>query len=231
MVSPNERQSSRGTRSDCIEKSLLSNYITPVKPSYPTQSPPQYITMPSSTRKKHKDQIRERSALSARIAKYGIEMLPCSFCERNSKKCIVSGDGSARCSECARSGKKCDVEGIPVDDWESLEREERRIEREREAALERLLRLDKQMKFFKARGREMLRRGLTSLDELDEMDDASERERLQQQDCDEQRQSVADSLAPPTPDAVYDDNFLVSLSPSFWASMGASGDNPVALQQ
>ena len=77
----------------------------------------------------------------------------------------------------------------------------------------------------------MLRRGLTSLDELDEMDDASERERLQQQDCDEQRQSVADSLAPPTPDAVYDDNFLVSLSPSFWASMGASGDNPVALQQ
>lgn len=194
--------------------------------------------MPSSIRKKHKDQIRERSALSARIAKYGIEMPPCSFCERNSKKCIVSRDGSARCSECARSGKKCDVEGIPVDDWESLEREERRIEREREAALERLLRLDKQMKFFTARGREMLRRGLTSLDELDELDepdeldDARERERLEQQGCDERRLSVAAALSSPTPDAVYDDNFLVSLSPpSFWASIGASGDIPVALQQ
>ena len=187
--------------------------------------------MPSSSRKKHKDQIRERSALSARIAKYGIEMSPCSFCERNSKKCIVSRDGSARCSECARSGKKCDVEGIPVDDWESLEREERRIEKEREAALERLLRLDKQTKFFRAKGREMLRRGLSSLDELDELDDARETERLEQLGCGEQRQSVGAALTPPTPEAVYDDSFLASLSPSsFWASIGASEDIPVALQ-
>jgi hypothetical protein len=168
--------------------------------------------MPPLIHKRCKDQIRERTALSARIAKHGIEKSPCSFCERNTKKCIVSSDGSARCSECARLGKKCDVKSIPIDDWDSLEREERRIEKEREATLERLLKLDKQMKFLKTRGREMLRQGLKSLDDLDEINDAKEKE---QYNLYQKQQSTVVTLDPP--DTVYVDSFHMQLSPSFWA--------------
>lgn len=128
-----------------------------------------------------RNQRKERLSLSVHIAKCGIEMSPCSFCERNDKKCIVVGEGSTRCSECARSGKKCDVEGIPVDDWESLEREEQRIENEREVTLARLLRLDKQQQFLKRRGREMLKRGLKTLDELD-AEEERERQKVAEQE-------------------------------------------------
>ena len=169
----------------------------------------QTAVMSSECRKKCKDQIQQRSALSARIAKCGIEMLPCSFCERNDKKCIASGEGSTRCSECARSGKKCDVEGIPVDDWESLEREEQRIEYEREATLAKLLRLDKQQRFLKRRGREMLKRGLKSLDELDAVE---EKER------NEAKAEAAHSSDHTTPTASASESALsiLEMSPSSW---------------
>jgi hypothetical protein len=177
--------------------------------------------MASECRKKCKNQIKERSALSARIIKCGIEMLPCSFCKRNDKKCIVSGEGSTRCSECAQGGKKCDVEGLPVNDWESLEREEQRIEHEREATLAKLLRLDKQQRFLKRQGREMLKRGLKSLDELDA---AEEKE----------RDEAAHSPNRTTPTASASESALgiLEMSPSSWdqflvdIGVGAGGRTP-----
>jgi hypothetical protein len=139
---------------------------------------------------------REQFALARRILRDGIETMPCSFCQKNGKTCVVSSE-SSRCSECARLGKKCDVEMPSTGSWEALERaeekleveerrarEEERIARERyrEAMAEaegRLDRLARQRKFLKKRGAEMLRRGLRSMDELEEAEarEAAEREK------------------------------------------------------
>lgn len=135
--------------------------------------------MPTDTLRK-----REQIALGNRIVRIGIEMMPCSFCERNNKKCFVAPSESKRCSECARQGKKCDVVGPSVGDWRSLEEAEdqldveERFTRETAAtAMAKLERLAKQRRFLKRRGSEMLHQGLKIMDELDE---AEETERVEQ---------------------------------------------------
>jgi hypothetical protein len=127
---------------------------------------------------------REQCALADRIDRVGIEMLQCSFCEKNGKTCIVSSANSRRCSECIRVGKKCDVDGPSVGDWKSLEDAETRLDAETEKAeaamtevMARLTRLRKQRKFLKRRGAEMLRRGLKSMDELEEVEEKERKEK------------------------------------------------------
>jgi hypothetical protein len=132
---------------------------------------------------------KERGALASRIDRTGFEMFPCSGCDKRNVKCVVSDkENSGRCSECVLRGVKCDVEGIPVGEWRALEMEEDRLEKESEAASRllaenlrlaqensaRLARLEKQKKFLKSKGKDMLRRGLKTLDELEE---AEEKER------------------------------------------------------
>jgi hypothetical protein len=164
--------------------------------------------------------LRERIELARNIESHGIEMSPCSYCERNGRKCVVA-ENSSRCSECARRGHKCDVEGIPAGDWSSLEREEERLDTEEEKAAAqmaeaaaRLARLRKQRKFLKSRARDMLRRGLKTLDELDEAEEREQREK-------EIQMQLAATLQAPSGDPFLD----LGLDPSdpFWSTVDLGG--------
>ena len=53
-----------------------------------------------------------------------------------------------------------------------LKREEERLDREEEETLSKLLRLRKQKRLIRTRGKDMLRRGLKTLDELDAAEEA-----------------------------------------------------------
>jgi hypothetical protein len=58
-------------------------------------------------------------------------MIPCSFCKKHNIKYLAAPD-STRYSEYIRHGQKCNMEGIPVGDWDSLEREEEQLRLEKE---------------------------------------------------------------------------------------------------
>ena len=146
--------------------------------------------MPVERSKKYK----ERIDLARRIELSGIEMSPCSFCERNDHKCLVA-ENSNRCSECARRGRKCDVSGPSSSDWAAVEREEARLAAEREATLAKLLRLDKQQSFLRKRAGEMLRRGLKTLDELDEAEEKEKKDREEAEQREREAQVAAPSFA------------------------------------
>ena len=86
-------------------------------------------THPSKARK-------ESEALASCIKRTGFEMFLCSRCEKRNLKYVVSDkENSGRCSECVLWGVKCNVKGIPVGEWQSLEREEACLEKERKAVL------------------------------------------------------------------------------------------------
>lgn len=134
-------------------------------------------------------------------------MSPCTYCEKAGKTCVVASAESLRCSECVRSKKKCDVEGIPVGDWNAVEREEfrldtaemlaedtlRKAQSQMNEALNRLSRLRKQKQFLRKRAADMLRRGLKTMDELDEVE---EREKLEREAVElaSQRQAISADL-------------------------------------
>ena len=120
---------------------------------------------------------QEREDLIARILRNGFEMNACSNCMRRNQTCISSAD-STKCAGCVRRKVKCDQSGPSHSDWQKLEKEEDRLDQEEEATLAKLLRLRRQKKALKSRGKDMLRRGLKTLDELDAVE---ERERLEAQ--------------------------------------------------
>jgi hypothetical protein len=131
------------------------------------------------------NQVKTRCTLGTRINQTGVEMFPCSSCEGSLRKCYVSVDSrSKRCGECVKHGLQCDVEGPSVSDWASLERAEDEVSRklaqttsELHELLARQSRLMKQQEFFKTRAKEMLRRGLNSLDELDAQEEKEKKEK------------------------------------------------------
>jgi hypothetical protein len=113
-------------------------------------------------------------------------MYPCSRCEKRNTKCVVSDkENSSRYSECVLRKASCDAKGIPVSKWQALELETNCLEHEKEvafaqleaaqrSALEsaaRIRRLKKQEKFLKSKGKDMVRRGLKTLDELEEVEE------------------------------------------------------------
>jgi hypothetical protein len=171
--------------------------------------------------------LKEQSALVDRILLTGFEMFPCSNCERNSRHCVASSEeGSARCSECARRGIKCDVEGIPIGDWDALNREEIHLKNERDAAfrsamesLARMERLEKQQEFLKRKGKDMLRRGLKTMDELDE---AEEKER--------QEKENSERTIPTDPADPFALDPALVLDQSFWVELGFVNGIPPASQ-
>ena len=84
--------------------------------------------------------------------------------------------------------RSCDVEGIPVRDWESLDKEETRIRLAINESLQQIalhsaqvLCLKKQQDFARKRDQDMLHRGLKTLDKLDEAE-AKEKEEKEVQD-------------------------------------------------
>ncbi|APA07966.1 hypothetical protein SS1G_00408 [Sclerotinia sclerotiorum 1980 UF-70] len=175
-------------------------------------------------------------------------MAPCSRCERNGLECRTLPE-SKRCGECVRSGSfKCDVSGLSPSEWDILSREEARLEAEEEAAALaeqeafscRML-IRKKQKQLRDRGSEMLRRGVRSLDELDEL---LERERLENERVGrEERQAGIGSLMPAVANSNVLDNFDPSsfLSPSdpfsfqnssgpFWGDPDSVGEMPPTSQ-
>jgi hypothetical protein len=178
---------------------------------------------------------KESEALASRIERTGFEMFPCSNCERGNKKCLVSDkENSGRCSECVLRGAKCDVEGIPVGEWRSLEREEERLRFEKDKALRlmsettaRILRLEKQQEFLKSKGRDMLRRGLKTLDELEEAE-AKEKQMEEERAAAE---AAANQSHAPAPEA---DPFagleVPLLPPEIWDGWDFACENPQASQ-
>lgn len=98
-----------------------------------------------------------------------------------------------------------------------MEREERRLDDERRETLAKLLRLDLQQRSLRTRGREMLRRGLKSLDELDAAEEA-------------ERVATA-KITVPTGDFDFPE---IPLDPveaeAFWASLDSGGEKLQASQ-
>jgi hypothetical protein len=127
--------------------------------------------------------VRERHALADRILRSGFEMPRCSRCVSVNSNCVASTD-SKRCASCVRAGRPCDRVSFSVSALERLNREEERLVRQKEEAFAliqetsaKLLRLERQQKSLRERGAEMLRRGLESLDELEELERREEEEK------------------------------------------------------
>jgi len=149
---------------------------------------------------------KEREFLALRVESLGFEMAPCSYCEKRNKACVVSPD-SSKCAECIRQKRKCNVEGPSTSDWSALDTMEERLERETEetaqvmaTAAAKLARLQKQKKLLRTRAKDMLKRGLKTLDELDEAE-AKERE-----------EAVVQERTPSTSGALADYVWLETLS-------------------
>jgi propanediol dehydratase large subunit len=149
---------------------------------------------------------KERESLADRVASLGIEMPSCTYCNRHGKTCIVSPE-SKKCAECIRTKRKCNVEGPSSSDWSAIDSMEERLERETEetaqvmaTAAAKLARLQKQKKLLRTRAKDMLRRGLSSIDELE----AVEAKELEQAGVQER--------APTPPGALADYVWLEPLS-------------------
>jgi hypothetical protein len=154
--------------------------------------------MPAERSKK----LKERLELARQINNWGTEMPPCSYCERNDRKCCVA-ESSTRCGECVRRGQKCDVEGPSLSDWASLEREEQRLQSEKTEALAKVMRLERQQQFLRQRGKDMLKRGLKTMDELD----AAEEKERKDKEREERLQAEANAAAlafPLVPDGLLE---------------------------
>lgn len=187
-------------------------------------------------------QSEERHDLADHINTLGVEMLPCSNCEKKDRTCVVS-DGSGRCGECVRRGVKCDVEGIPASEWRTLDREEHRIEtaemvaeeslrraqQQMTEAVNRLSRLRQQKKLLKTRGRDLLARGLKSLDELEALEEKEkeERETKEKEEAQARRELATTSAAVPL---FSPEELLAFEHPSFWALVDSESGIPPTSQ-
>ncbi|ELR02018.1 hypothetical protein GMDG_05182 [Pseudogymnoascus destructans 20631-21] len=63
---------------------------------------------------------------------------------------------------------------VPV--WDKLEHKERRLQKEEEEAIAKILQLHKQQRLFHSCAKDMLRCGLKTIDELDEAEERERRE-------------------------------------------------------
>jgi hypothetical protein len=178
-----------------------------------------------------------RSDLFVRSVSFGGEMIPCTACEKKGFRCVKLSEGASRCAECIRRGlSRCDAGGPVPSDWVSLDRAKETLEREEEEAQEeherlvasglaKIRRIRAQRRFLRDREREMLRRGLASLDELDEVEEKEKKDREEAEQREREAQvaapSSADASGDPFPDP-FEGYSGVALgadfhpSPSFW---------------
>jgi hypothetical protein len=119
----------------------------------------------------------------------------CSRCISKNLECRVLPD-SDQCGECARSTGRasCDVYGNSASSWESVRREEARLEAEEEAAAQqeqeafaRRMRLRKQQKVLKEKAGKMLQHDLHTIDALEEFE---EKERLEKERAEQAAQAA-----------------------------------------
>ena len=168
----------------------------------------------------------ERIALAVKIERFGEEMSPCSNCVRRKRRCIVSSSQATRCSECVRGGRaNCNYSSrLPsLSDWENIDKQRRRLQAEEEEAMAKILRLRQQQRYLDDREKEMVKRGLSSLDELDRAEE-EEKEKIAAEEASAKALSEAsDFLADPT----LDPQAFLDLPDSFWANIASSSPAPV----
>ena len=198
------------------------------------------ITMPPERSRKLKDRgkesetesqrkTRERQSLARTIEDIGNEMIPCSLCKRQNRKCVVRDDKLERCAKCVRHKCSCDVkvpladqweQEVPsMNDWESLDRQVKKLRAEEEEVMAKILRLRKQQDFLYRRKEEMSRRGLRFLDELDALEEKERKE------AEEAAKEVTDEVDPSGPSLLPGDFFDdPNLSPFPWEDPGVDGE-------
>ena len=177
---------------------------------------------------KQKKQL-ERIALSIRIEATGETMSPCTFCDQHTRRCVVSLVDSSRCALCVRKGRtSCDYTArLPsVNDWDSLDRQRKKLREERkeamakqQEAMAKVLRLTRMEEALDEKEERMIKHGLSSLNELDELEakELAEQERLS---------SIAQSLTEASSfleDPSLDPVAFSDLPESFWANLGVDG--------
>lgn len=151
--------------------------------------------------------------------------MACTLCARQGRKCIVSAKSEhGRCSECVRQGKgNCDAvkfSSLPsMGDWESLDRQQEKLQAEEEEAMAKILRLRKQQAFLRERKRAMVARGLQTLDELDEAEEKERREK------EEAERAALPSSSDVSVDPVGDPGLVLPSDPNdpFWATLDLYG--------
>lgn len=138
--------------------------------------------MTDRVRKRQSKKSQERAALASFIDSSGVETMPCSWCFKRNLACRIS-QGSSRCGECVRRGRSCDGSSV-ASALTKIMSEQRRVEQEEadaeeslfvlqtqlQTAVGRLARLRRQKRVLKERGSELFRRGMRSLDEMEEED-------------------------------------------------------------
>jgi hypothetical protein len=197
----------------------------------------------------HPDQVEKRCFLGTQINRTGIEMFPCSYCKKFNRECVVSSEESSkRCSEYVALGRCCDVEGIPVRNWTTLQKEEDRLHSKRNTAFQqmeeaqhafaqaqatniaKICQLEKQQEFLQRRGKEMLRYGLQTLDELEAQEEKDIiREREEEVASTTIQLAATTAEQPNNPPGLSSEELLVFES-SFWGLIAGSSETPPVSQ-
>jgi len=130
-----------------------------------------------------KNQVKQRHNRADKINARGVTMshAPCTRCFKKGLQCRL-GPGSRRCGECNRAGVSCQVEAPTMAQWDRLKKTEDKLNAELKATaavmqetLAKHARLLRQQEEIKDRAAEMWRRGVDSLDALDELEEADRR--------------------------------------------------------
>ncbi|KAM0124397.1 hypothetical protein ACHAO1_011058 [Botrytis cinerea] len=157
--------------------------------------------------------IHDPAFLSARVARSGSKREPCALCFQTGRDCLVDEELSKRYSACIRFKKGRCYPGFAMpSQYESLERQQEQLRLEEEKAFAesqvlsaksqeltaRILRLRRQQDFLRKREKEMIRRDLRTLEELDlaEENERLEKEKLEKEHVEKESVNVG---AAPTP--------------------------------
>ncbi|PTB47253.1 hypothetical protein M431DRAFT_514451 [Trichoderma harzianum CBS 226.95] len=141
----------------------------------------------------------KRHSRAAFIRSFGFEVSPCFRCL--GKRPCLAVEGGDSCAHCCYLGRSCDSSFVPMSSLDRITEELKRLERqeelaeealiaqqkrheellaqqkaERDEALARLMRLRKLRRLLRARGVEMVNRGLNA-EEMEEADRREEEER------------------------------------------------------
>jgi hypothetical protein len=85
--------------------------------------------------KRDSSSTQRRKDLARDISFFGIDMLPCSYCEANDLKDCRALDRSAKCNNCLELGRPdCDVHGLTRTLSASFRRQKEKLDKEEEEA-------------------------------------------------------------------------------------------------
>jgi hypothetical protein len=137
---------------------------------------------------------------------------PCSYCEDHKLPCEASPSDSSRCLECvAHNQSLCDAQGVSVQHLRKIASNFRRLETEMEEAEDELAVVAAKVKRLRQQKRKwsekMIRavsRGVTSVEELEEL----ERQEAEEARRQEAEGTAAQAAVPPTTDPVPDEPLL-----------------------